>query len=210
MYDRPALFWASRWPAVAPFFAAIAVAFAVLMAAPLAAEELSNSRAKKVLKEADAAVVAGDIVKARELYQLVAAGTLKTPARRADALYGLVLVEAGRPAAARDAALLDSSGAAFLKEFAKDPRRVVVAALAGLHKELSGLGAKIAELETRATAAEAELEKREQAATGSSKKVEELEARGRRLAAEIENLKAEIAKKDEALKKLKKVVVGGG
>ena len=196
------------------FAAALSVAALVFLNGPLAAEELSGSRAKKVLKEADAAAAAGDAVKARELYQLVAAGTLKTPARRADALYGLVLVEAGRPAGTRDAALLDTSLAAFLKDFPKDPRRPVVAALSGLQKDLAGKDAEIAALGARIAAAEAELEKRDQAAAGaskeSSKRVEELEARQRRLLAEIDNLKAEIAKKDEALKKLKKVVVGGG
>lgn len=196
------------------FAAALAIAALVFASVPLAAEELSSSRAKKVLKEADAAAAAGDPVKARELYQLVAAGTLKTPARRADALYGLVLVEAGRPSATRDATLLETSLAAFLKDFPKDPRRPVVAALGGLQKDLAGKDAEIAALGARIAAAEAELEKRDQAAAGaskeSSKRVEELEARQRRLLAEIDNLKAEIAKKDEALKKLKKVVVGGG
>lgn len=197
-----------RWPLVWILLLGLTAAPALL------AEEMSGSRAKKANKEAAAALAAGDLAKARELYQQVATGALKTPAQRVEALYALILLEAGKPAASRDAAFLAATAATFVKDFPKDARKGLVAALAAFQAESQGQATQIAALEAQIAATAAELAQKEQAAAGASKdsgkRVEELEAKLRRASNEIENLKAELAKKEEALKKLKKVVVGAG
>jgi len=190
-----------------PFsFAAVLVLLAAL-ALPGGAAELKKRQAKTVLAEASSA----DPVKARELYQLVAAGTAKLPEQRAEALYRLALLEAATPAATRDQDLLEKSAAEFLQAFPKDAKRPVVAAIAGLAAETQAKQKEIATLESRIAAGE--LVKKDDAtavARETAKKAEELELQLRRSKAEIELLRAELAKKDEALTKLKKVVVGGG
>lgn len=183
-----------------------------LAAAPLfAATEMKSGPAGKVIKEAKAAAAKGDSVKARELYQLVAASTPKAPKQRAEALYELLLLEAAMPAASRDRAALEASSAQFLQQFPAHEKRPVVAAMAGLLADTRAKDEEIAALEAKIAAAE--LTQKEASAAGAkdaSKKVDELEAKLRRSGAEVELLKAELAKKEEALKKLKKVVVGGG
>lgn len=177
----------------------------------MAAAEMTGRQAGKVIKEAKAAESKGDLVKARELYQLVASSSAKAPEQRAAALYRLVLLEAGQPAASRDGDTLETSAKSFLAEFPKHEGKGVIAAVAGVLADAKIHEARFAALEAQ-IAAEAEAQK-EIASTGAkdtAKKVDELEMKLRRSNAEVEVLKAELAKKDEALKKLKQVVVGGG
>lgn len=183
----------------------------MLSAGPLAAAEMTKRQAGTVLKEAQAAEAKGDLVKARELYQLVAADAAKVPERRADALYHLVLLEAGQPAAARDGDTLDTSAKEFLAQFPRHEGRAAVTAVAGVLADSKSHQARVAELEAQIAAAEeAHKELTSTGAKDTAKKVDELETKLRRSSAEVEILKAELAKKDEALKKLKQVVVGGG
>lgn len=182
-----------------------------LLAAPLHGAEMTGRQAGKVLKEAQTAVAKGDTVMARELFQLIAASTPKAPKQRAEALYALILLEAATPAAARDEASLENSSVQFLEQFPRHEKRPVVAALAGLMADSKATQSELAALEAKIAATE--LAQKETTAAGAkdaSKKMEELEARLRRSGAEVEILKAELAKKDEALKKLKAVAVGGG
>jgi hypothetical protein len=189
---------------------ALILALVLSAAPPLAAAEMTGRQAGKVIKEAKTAEGKGDLVKARELYQLVAASTAKAPEQRAAALYQLVLLEAGQPAADRQGETLSTSAKTFLADFPKHEGRGVIAALASLLGESEAHAARVVALEAQ-IAADAEAQK-ELASTGASavaKKVDELESKLRRASAEVEVLKAELSKKDEALKKLKQVVVGG-
>lgn len=183
----------------------------LVLALPAAAAEMNKRQAGNVIKEAQGAEAKGDLVKARELYQLVATDAAKVPERRADALYHLVLLEAAQPAAARDGDTLDTSAKEFLAQFPKHDGRAVVAAVAGVLADSRSHEGRVAELEAQIAAAqEAHKELTSTGAKDAAKKVEELEGKLRRSNAEVEILKAELAKKDEALKKLKQVVVGGG
>lgn len=185
-----------------------------LAAAPLVAKEMTAKEAKKVVKEAEKAVAEGDAVKARELYRLVIDGSAKAPESRADALYGFSLLEAARPADQREAEALERHLAAFLKDFPKDKRRPQIAAVAGLNRELGAAAGEKAALAAQLAEAEGKLKAYEEAATvaskDSGKKLDDAEAKARRLQVEVERLKGELAKQEEALKKLRKVVVGGG
>ncbi len=189
---------------------AILLVFAGL-AAPLSAADMKNREANRVLAEARASAAKGNVINARELFQLVAEGSAKLPERRADAYYELALLEAAQPADKRDGAGLASSVETFLREFPKDKRRPVVAAVAGVMADVKAREAELDALEAK-VAADEQVQKEASAAGAkdSSKKVDELEAKLRRSGAEVESLRAELAKKDEALKKLKKVAAGDG
>jgi hypothetical protein len=175
---------------------------------------LSASKAKKALKEAKA-VEGRDPAKALELYRQVADQTAKTSVQRADALYAIALRQLARPAGERDLEAAQAAAQSFATDFPRDERRPAAQALAAtLDLVATQQRDHAQQLATLAATAEAEAAAKLAAATTAktetSQRVEELETRVRRLRGELEAAKTELAKKEEALQKLKKVVVGGG
>lgn len=172
------------------------------------------------LKDAGDAVAAGNLDQAGELYRQVVASIAAGDDRRAEALYGVALVEALTPPAERDAA----RAAAALEELASSypgfERGPEVAAARSCLAELDRAGGDSQRLTSRVAELEAELAERtarlaaEDAAAGD--RVAELEAESEALRAQVEQLRrklstveAELKKKEEALDKVKQTLVGG-
>lgn len=183
------------------------------VALPLQAQTLTASKAKKALKEAKA-VEGRDPAKALELYRQVADQTAKTSAQRADALYAIALRQLARPAGERDLAAAQTAAQSFASDFPRDERRpaaqALVATLDLVATQQRDHAQQLAELAATAAAEATAKQAATTAKTETSQRVEELETRVRRLRGELEAAKTELAKKEEALQKLKKVVVGGG
>jgi hypothetical protein len=173
------------------------------------------------LRDADDALAAGRLDQAGELYRQVVASTDAGDERRAEALYGVALVEAltppGERAAARAAAALEELTSSF-PGFERGPE---VAAARSCLEEMSRAGGETERLAARVAELEAVLAERtarlaaEDAAAGD--RVAELEAEGEALRAQVDQLRkklssveAELKKKEEALDKVKQTLVGGG
>jgi len=187
------------------------------------------------LQEADDALEQGRLDAAGRLYGQVVASTSAADGHRAQALYGVVLVdliEMGTPAAERDAAGDTTQATAALEELASSfpsfERGPEVAAARSCLTELGRAGSRTEDLEKRIAELEAELAERtarlaaKDAAAGD--RVAELEAEGDALRTEGEALRSQLAelqeklsgveeeleKKEEALEKVKKTLISGG
>jgi len=190
------------------------------------------------LQEADDALEQGRLDAAGRLYGQVVASTSAGDDHRAQALYGVALVEMiemvemSTPAEERDAARDTAEATAALEELASSfpsfERGPEVAAARSCLTELGRAGSRTGDLEKRVAELEAELAERtarlaaKDAAAGD--RVAELEAEGEALRTEGEELRTQLAelqeklsgveeelkKKEEALEKVKKTLISGG
>lgn len=196
-------------------FTTLGLVLGLLLAGHAGAQELAKNKAKALLKEG-AAAEARDPAKALELYRQVADGVVKTSEQRAEALHRIMTLELQRTGG--DFAAARAAGGQLVAEFPRDKRVPLVRPLIKVLDAWSGAQTAIAERDAslaaaQAAAAQAATEKEAVAAAdkaSSGQKVEELEARLRKMRTELDAAKVELAKKEEALQKLKKVVVGGG
>jgi hypothetical protein len=177
------------------------------------------------LRDADDALEEGRLDAAGQLYRQVVASTSAGDDRRAQALYGVVLVEMiERSTSAEAGAALEELASSF-PDFERGPE---VAAARACLAELDRAGGRTEDLTERIAELEAELAERtarlaaRDAAAGD--RVAELEAEGETLRTEGEALRTQLAelqeklsgveeelrKKEEALEKVKKTLVSGG
>jgi hypothetical protein len=186
------------------------------------------------LHDAEDALEEGRLDAAGRLYRQVVASTSAGDDRRAQALYGVALVqmiemsETSTPAEERDAPLAMEALEELASSFPDFEHGPEVAAARACLAELDRAGSRTEEQAERIAELEAELAERtarlaaKDAAAGD--RVAELEAEGDALRAEGETLRTQLAelqeklssveeelrKKEEALEKVKKTLVSGG
>lgn len=186
------------------------------------------------LHDADDALQGGRLDAAGQLYRQVVASTSAGDDRRAQALYGIALVEmigmteTSTPAAERDGTPASEALEELASSFPGFERGTEVAAARACLAELDRADSRTDELAERIAELESELAERtarlaaRDAAAGD--RVAELEAEGETLRIEGEALRSQVAtleeklagveealkKKEEALEKVKKTLISGG
>ncbi len=175
------------------------------------AEKLGFFESRRVAKEADQALESGRPDEALELYGRLIAGLDKSDKRQSEARYRSAMAALVKEPA--DLELAREHLAALPASF-KGQSGTEVEALRGLLERVES----VAVAEQRAKQALAEQEKEAEAeiaaeATETKEAEEDLEKlkkQNARLRKELEQVRAELARKEQALAKLKAVVVGGG
>lgn len=230
-----------------PFLLLALVALLVIAAAPsvraaddAGAEPPLSGRwqIRGALHDAEAALADGRLDEAGQLYRKVVASTSAGDDHRAQALYGVALVEmigmthTSTPAEEGETAQETTEAKAALDElassFPKFERGPEVAAARSCLDGLSRVSSQTEDREKRITELEAELAERTARLaakdSASGDRVAELEAEGDTLRTEGKALRAQVAelqeklstveeelkKKEEALEKVKKTLISGG
>ena len=175
------------------------------------AEKLGYFESRRVVKQADQALASGRHDEALELYGRLITGLDSSDERQSEARYRSAMA-----ALLKDPADLDLARehlSALPRSF-KGESGAEVEALRGLLKRIESVA--VAEQEAKQALADQEKEaEAEIAAEATETKVveedlEKLKKQNARLRNELEQTRAELARKEEALAKLKAVVVGGG
>ena len=176
------------------------------------------------LHDADEALKEGRLDAAGQLYRQVVASTSAGDDRRAQALYGVALVEMiemSTPPEERDVARATAALEELASSFPSFERGPEVAAARSCLTELGRAGSRTEDLADRVAELEAELSERtarlaaKDAATGN--RVAELEAEGETLRSQLAELQKklssveeELKNKEEALEQIKKTLISGG
>lgn len=205
------------------FKGALALAFALVLAGAAAARDLSPRQLKKSLKEADEKWSDGDVDAAVDVYEEILAATEPGATERADALYALIVVSLGPDG--RDLGRARTLLSEF-EAFPRYPRRLEVRTLAGLMDSAESAGTELRRVEAELAQVLDDLEsdrRQPEAETAAAESLEtsleaQIETLAEKLAKaeeelaskddELRAVRAELAKKEEALEKLRQRVVG--
>lgn len=167
-------------------------------AAPLLADDLGFFESRRILSDADDALIAGRLDEAAELYTRVVEGTESGKGRHARALLGAAVAELSQNYARFDAARGHLE--AFLEDPAADPDEKAVAR--SLRRMLERAQATAGSPETPPPAPpEPPAAAAEEAGEG---------ARIARLERQLAAARQEIAEKEKVIEELRKIVVEGG
>ena len=215
-------------------FLLLAVVAALVIAAEPSVRAADSSDAKPplaghwqirgALHDADEALKEGRLDAAGQLYRQVVASTSAGDDRRAQALYGVALVEMiemSTPPEERDVARATAALEELASSFPSFERAPEVAAARSCLTELGRAGSRTEDLANRIAELEAEISERtarlaaKNAAAGD--RVAELEAEGETLRTQLAELQKklssveeELKNKEEALEQVKKTLISGG
>ncbi|MEM1206239.1 MAG: hypothetical protein AAGN66_23610 [Acidobacteriota bacterium] len=200
------------------FALVMALSFGLLAPCVVDAAVLGGLQARRLLSKADTALGEGRANEALQLYLELTESEDIGDERRGRALYGAAMAELARPDAERNVEAARQRLATYRESFPDGDRRLEVAVLDGLLEDIDAIAERkresIRELEATVGQLQkmAEDQEEEQQKVGESleQAMERLERSVRSLRSELKAAKAELAKKDEALEKLKQVVVEGG
>ena len=181
------------------------------------AESLSTRQARKALKQADEALTAGRWSDALEHFGRVVEGLPKTHPRRAEALFGAAVAELSGPPARWDEARAGQYLEILSDTFPRHQRTPGARALAVMLETVEStrrqadtrsreLNRRLRQLERQAR--QRPVSKPDPDSQRLAEEVEQLKRQVAELNAELASTKDELAKKDEAIEKLKQVVLG--
>lgn len=180
---------------------AVALCLALVSArAASADDDLNFFEELRLQSDASNALEAGDFAAASEHYARLAAGS--NGDRRAESLYFRTVAELSKERDERDEAAAREALDQFLAEFPRHEKAAEARVLAQFLEERSNSRDRLEEILAQA---ERQVDQRAEA----DNQVESLESKVERLGAELAATRAELKKKEEALEKLKQVVIGG-
>ena len=195
------------WGHHAPSRSLLVLALTLAIAAPASAdgESIGFFEARRLEGQAEAALKSGKADQASEIYQRLAEGSAKGK-RQARAFYGHALAELSRGADAWDSTAVRSSLESLISGYPGHENAASAKAMIGLMAEMEKAPATPAPPPPTepAPAAEPPEESKNKDSTRA------LESRVRQLEATLAETREELAQKEEALRKLRELVVEGG